>query len=59
MEPSKNTEIRPIQPPSNDAQADALLERKRKQSASGLSWDEVAKDDPKGWHQITEMGEGD
>jgi hypothetical protein len=43
----------------DDARADALLEEKQKHSTSGLSWDEVAKDDKKGWHQITEMGEGD
>jgi hypothetical protein len=43
----------------DEAQADALLEQKQKQSTSGLSWDEVTKDNPKGWRQATEMGEGD
>jgi hypothetical protein len=43
----------------DDAEADALLEEKQKQGTSGLSWDEIAKDDKKGWHEITEMGEGD
>ena len=58
MQPKENTDA-PTPPSLDDAQADALLEQKRKEGASGLSWDEVAKDDPKGWHEITEMGEGD
>jgi hypothetical protein len=41
------------------AQSDALLEQKRKQGTSGLSWDEVTEDNEKGWRQSTEMGEGD
>jgi hypothetical protein len=48
-----------LDPKLEDAQADALLEEKQKHSTSGLSWDEVAKDDKKGWNQITEIGEGD
>ena len=43
----------------SEAQANALLDQKHKQSTSGLSWDQVASDDHHGWRQITEMGEGD
>jgi hypothetical protein len=47
------------EPPLSKAEADALLEKKRKQGASGLSWDEVVSDNRDGWRQATEMGEGD
>jgi hypothetical protein len=46
-------------PPSNEEEANRVVEENRKKSTSGLSWDEVAADDEKGWHQVTEMGEGD
>jgi len=45
--------------PTDKTEAEELLEEKRKRNTSGLSWDEVAAQDKKGWHQITEMGEGD
>jgi hypothetical protein len=43
----------------DEAQADAIVDEKQKKSTSGLSWDEVAKEDRKGWNETTEMGEGD
>jgi hypothetical protein len=64
--PSGNEEADPAHSPLTDtagrlskAEADRLLEEKKKRNTSGLSWDEVADDDKKGWHQITDMGEGD
>jgi len=45
--------------PLNEAEADSLLEQKRKQGTSGLSWDEVVSDNGAGWREVTEMGEGD
>jgi hypothetical protein len=55
---------KPSDPPEKDQpldekEAEAILEQKRRQNTSGLSWDEVAKEDKKGWREITEMGEGD
>ncbi len=48
-----------VNPDDTDAEAQRLLEANRKHGTSGLSWDEVAEKDKKGWRQVTDMGEGD
>ena len=68
MNASNDTNDQPTKPtsdgsaqerPLDENEADALLEQKRKQGASGLSWDEVVSDNRDGWREATEMGEGD
>ena len=59
---AKNEPTQPTKKPIPDAievEAQRVLEENRKHGTSGLSWDEVAEKDKKGWNEITDMGEGD